>query len=76
MQQPITVEFDHGHSHYRATFDNLSDDFVIHHVTTRAGKPFERRIAPSPTPGLEVPILIDKAIAAFVDAVLDGAVQC
>lgn len=72
MIEPVQVEFDHGKGHYRAVVDNQSDALEIHHITVRCGRPFERRMFPSRTPGREVPALIDKALEAFVDEVLDG----
>ena len=65
-----TVEFEHKHAKYRAVFEDPGDDLSIHHVTTRCGVPFERRMHPSATPGLEVPVLIQKSVDAWVDQVL------
>lgn len=75
MAQLVEIPFRHNDADYVATFDNHSDDLSIHHVTTRCGEPFTRRMYPSATPGKEVSTLIDKAVVSFVDAVLDGKVD-
>lgn len=73
MIDPINVEFEHNGSKYKAAVDNQSDALDIHHVTTRCGVPFVRRMWPSATPGRGVDTLIEKAMLAATDAVLDGA---
>lgn len=75
MQQPIQIDFQHGRSQYRAVFDNCSDELDIHHVTTRAGRPFERRIWPSRSPIKGAEGILGAACLHFVDAVLDGGVD-